>query len=114
MEKTLEIIEKVWILIGTIATVIGITNQAPWVGEVFTVEGWQFAFAAISAVTTAFQFFRGKIADTEIISANGYIQATEEGSGYRTMNTKTTLTKLNTPKYHLLNPFSKRRIKTTA
>lgn len=110
MEKNLELIEKIWVLLGTILTFVGLNGQLPWVGEVFTEQGGQIIVAVVSAVITAFQFFRGKVSDGQIVVDDGDVLQTERGApsdGFNAMSV-TKVGRLNTSIKHLLNPFSKR------
>lgn len=112
MEKTLEQIEKIWILIGTLGTLFGLTNNFPWFGEVFTEMGWQAIYVLITAAITAYQFFRGKVQDTEIVVGGEVLPTRATGStgDFRTLgaNVQVPKKKLNTVVRHIFNPFSKR------
>lgn len=59
MENTLEKIEKAWIAIGSLITLVGLTGTLPFLGEIFTPGVASQIVAIVGAFISILQFFRG-------------------------------------------------------
>lgn len=99
MENTLEKIEKAWVAIGSLITILGLTGNFPILGELFTPNVASQIIAIVGAFVTIVQFFRGssdepvEIPDVEVRSLNA-----------------PRISKLNSTTRHALLPWSKRHV----